>query len=154
MKPLNHKKQELKNNLYFVQIFNLIIFLSLIVLSINFVSASDITFTSFDATYIANTATATKLCINLTNGAYPVAESFGNPYAVAASWTGSVNIKYWDTTTNQWITKGSHAYMNGDPCQHPPIIRTLTCRNMNPGEISRLDFTNSIEISYKELHTG
>ncbi len=154
MKPLNHKEQESKNNTYFAQIFSLIIFLSFIVLSINLVSASNITFTNFDAKYIANVATATKLCINLTNGTYPVAESFGNPYAAAASWTGSVNIKYWDAANNQWVTKGSHSYLGGDPCRHPPIIRTLTCRNMNPGEISRLDFANSVEISRAELESG
>ncbi len=137
------------------EIFILTILSMITLFSISFVSAAETeTYTDFDARYVADIATATKLCIIKSNGEFPVVQGFGNPYAAAASWTGSVNVKYWDIANNKWVVKGSHEYMGNDPCKHPAIIRTLVCRKETENEISRLDRSNTINIPSSTLRAG
>jgi hypothetical protein len=97
--------------------------------------------------FYATVATATKIC-ELKNPSHPIVESFGRPSSVVAkNQILGHNINSWDTSINNWTLIDYKINF----CIRKPILRTLTCRSNNTGEISRLTDPNRIVINRNQL---
>ncbi|MFA5856119.1 MAG: PKD domain-containing protein [Candidatus Pacearchaeota archaeon] len=143
------------------EINSIIFFITIIIIlnSINIVIADSITYTqaqiqaagaglpSNGYEFYATVATATKIC-ELKDPTRPIVESFGRPSSVVTRYTTlSHDINTWDTSTNTWIIT-PYDY---DGCIRKPILRTLTCRSNETGEISRLIDPNRAVITWNQL---
>jgi len=120
-------------------------FMFLFFFSLGFVLSATVTYTqgqirtTAGGDALANLYTATRIC-ELRDPTMPVVQDYGLPYAVVDSYMPSVNIREYNGVA--WQTVSS----NYDNCRRKPILRTLTCRSLEPGEVSRIGNPNVVRV--------